>query len=235
MAKQAGAWRPVLPPPCGVSPPWWAGELALRRCGMRRDGSPIGRCTLEAVAQASGRVASALALGPDLNRVAIDGGEPGTVIFGRWWTTHATEASPSWTASRARGAARSVSPRPCPPPWTPRLGGRRPCGGRSGRAAVRGDHRAEPGRVCRRSQALDPGGQAVELRELSGGPCQPRLRRRRVGPGAHRVVVSAPPVSRSGCLLSRSGSACPPCRSSCPRRPGCRHRPAAGSGCSPPR
>jgi len=39
---------------------------------MRRNGPPIRRSTLEAVAQVSGQVASALALGPDLNHVTID-------------------------------------------------------------------------------------------------------------------------------------------------------------------
>jgi uncharacterized glyoxalase superfamily metalloenzyme YdcJ len=39
---------------------------------MRRNGPPIRRSTLEAVARVSGQVASALALGPDLNHVTID-------------------------------------------------------------------------------------------------------------------------------------------------------------------
>ncbi len=39
---------------------------------MRRNGPPIRRSTLEAVAAVSGQAASALALGPDLNHVTID-------------------------------------------------------------------------------------------------------------------------------------------------------------------
>ena len=44
---------------------------------MSRNGPPLARATLEAVAQVSGEAASALALGPDFNHVTIDVGAAG--------------------------------------------------------------------------------------------------------------------------------------------------------------
>lgn len=49
---------------------------------MSRNGPPLARATLEAVARVSGEAASALALGPDFNHVTIDVGAAGFVGLG---------------------------------------------------------------------------------------------------------------------------------------------------------